>query len=313
MRFKLKYLSFLGIIIFIWLLSRIDFAQLLTIFEKMNFFFLIVAFLISTAGLITNFLRWHYLLTCLGISLSRVKAIEFSFQSLFAEHTPGKVGEPILKAVYLNKYAKSSLPNSLFSTIFHKFIDIWSAVIQSIIVVVVLFFLFKINLTIIIPTVIFFSLIIVGLFVLVYNKKLTTLIVRPLFRMFVPKKYKEKVKINLIEFYNNFEKINKRVLLVSFLYDLVVVLITAISFYFIMLSIGQNIPFIHLIMVVPLLTIGVGLPISIAGIGIREAIFVFYFSLLEISSEIGIAFGIILLLFRIVSLIPGLIISSVKK
>jgi len=264
-------------------------------------------------ALLVNFLRWHYIVNFLGINLSIKKAMEFSFQSLFAEQTPGKIGEPILKSVYLKNYTNSSLPNSLFSTVFHKFIDIWSAVMQSIVVIIFLFFIFKIKLIILIPSVIFFSLIILSLFILIYNKRLIVLIVKPFFNFFVSKKYKEKLKENLIEFYDNFKKINKRILIVSLIYDLIATLISAISLYFISLSMGQTIPFIHMIMIVPLLTIAVGLPISVAGIGVRETTFVFYFSLLKISPEIGIAFGLISLLFRILSIIPGLIISLIKR
>jgi len=258
-------------------------------------------------------LRWHYIVNWLGIRVTRRDAISFSFQSLFAEHTPGKIGEPILRAVYLKDKTKSSFSDSLFTTFFHRFIDLWSTFIQAIVVVVVLFFIFNIKTTVLIPSLIFFSVFIISLFVIIYNRKITIAIIKPFFKIFVPEKYKEKIKKNLVKFYNNFEKINKRVVIVSFIYDLVVVILTAISLLFIALAINYSVPFIHLLMVIPILTIAVGLPISIAGIGLREATFVYYFSLLGAAPEIGIIFGLIFFLFRTLSIIPGLIISLVKR
>lgn len=309
MKLKAKYFAFIGILIFIWLLFKVDLSQLGHVFKSLNYYWLIPAFLFFILNLVGNFIRWHYIVNAVGIKISLKKAISISFQTLFAEHTPGKVGEPILRAAYLKKATKNSFSNSLFTTFFHRFIDLWSTVIQAIVVVLILFFIFNMNLFLLLPSIIVFSVVILVLFFLVYNKKATIIIFKPLFKIFVPKRFKEKLKKDLVEFYGNFKKINKKIIIISFIYDLVIVVLTAISLYFISLAIGQNIPFIHLIMVVPILTIAVGLPISIAGIGTREITFVSYFSMIGFAQEIGLAFGLIFFLFRILSLIPGLILS----
>ena len=313
MKFKLKYLGVLGFIIFIWILTKIDFNELGKVLSNTNYWFLIPAFLFFIISLVGNFLRWHYIVNWFGIKITRRDAITFSFQSLFAEHTPGKVGEPIVKAIYLKDKTKSSLSDSLFTTFFHRFIDLWSTFIQAVIVIIVLLLIFKIKTTILAPSLIFFAIFIISLFILIYNRKITVAIVKHFFKRFDPGKYKGKIKKNLINFYKNFERVNKRVIIVSFLYDLVVVILTSISLLFISLAINYSVPFIHLIMVVPILTVAVGLPISIAGIGLREATFVYYFSLLGARPEIGILFGLIFFLFRTLSIFPGLIISLVRR
>jgi hypothetical protein len=313
MGFKLKYFSFIGIAILIWLLLKIDFTQLFTLLGDVNLWLLILAALFFMLSLMVNFLRWHYIVNNLGIHIPVKEAIKISFKSLFAENTPGRVGEPLLKASYLKESAKSHLSISLFSTVFHKFIDLWSAVIQAIVVVTILFLLFKIKLLVLIPSILFFSLIIATIFVLIYNRKLSANIIRPIYDLFVPKKHKEKVRKNTLEFYENFKKINKEVLWVSFFYDLVEVIIAGISLYFIVLSLNQDVLFIHPILLIPLLTIGVGLPISVAGLGIRETILVFYFGFLEISPEVAIATGMIFLIIKLLSAIPGLIIGILER
>lgn len=313
MGFRLKYFSFVGIAILIWLLLKIDFSQLFILLKNINIWLLILAAIFFILSLIINFLRWHYIVNQLGIHISVREAIKISFKSLFAENTPGRIGEPLLKAGYLKENSKGNLSSSLFSTVFHKFIDLWSAVIQAIVVVIILFLLFKIKLLVLIPSILFFSLIIATLFVFVYNKKLSILLVKPFYNLLVPEKHKEKVKKNAIEFYENFNKINKRVLAISFLYDLVEVIITGISLYFIVLSLNQSILLIHPILLIPLLTIGAGLPISVAGLGIRETILVFYFGLLGIGPEVGIATGMIFLIIKLLSAVPGLIIGIFER
>jgi uncharacterized protein (TIRG00374 family) len=279
----------------------------------LTIFFLILAFLIFILSLIINFLRWHYIVTCLGISLTRLNAVKLSFQSLFAENTPGRVGEPILKAVYLKKHSKSQISSSLFSTTFHKFIDLWAATIQALFVVIILFFIFKIKLVVLIPSVLVLLWVVIILFIFIYNKRLSISIVKPFFNMFVPHKHKKRVKDNLISFYSNFQDINKKRLFISFIYDLVEVVVTGVCLYFIFLAVNQNVPLIHAILVIPLLTIGVGLPLSVSGLGIRESILVFYFGLLGIKPEVCVAAGILFLLIKIFSIIPGLIISFIER
>jgi hypothetical protein len=70
-----------------------------------------------------------------------------------------------------------------------------------------------------------------------------------------------------------------------------------------------------MILLVPLISIASGLPISIAGAGPREVIFIYYFTMINIPlpNEIGITIGILQFIFKIITMIPGIFISFFEK
>jgi uncharacterized protein (TIRG00374 family) len=313
MKFKLKYLSVIGVLIVLFILSRINFIELKSILKNINPVFLIIAFCFSILGLIGNFLRWQYTLRSLGINISTKKALIFSFKSIFAENSPGKIGEPILKAAYLKKESNTSYSQALFSTFLHKLIDILAGCVQALLVIIILFFVYKINLMIVLPTLLLFVILIMFIFIIKNDQ--ASKFINKIIGFFIFGKNKESYKNKIHEILFDFKKIKIKLIIMCLIIDLVVVLLTAFSLYFTSLAINQTIPFFHMILLVPLISIASGLPISIAGAGPREVIFIYYFTMINIPlpNEIGITIGILQFIFKIITMIPGIFISFFEK
>ena len=71
------------------------------------------------------------------------------------------------------------------------------------------------------------------------------------------------------------------------------------------LSIGVNVPFISVILIMPLIYVLEALPISIQGLGVREGAFVLFFSRLGLSYEEAFALSMVVLFGRVVCAIVG--------
>ena len=78
-----------------------------------------------------------------------------------------------------------------------------------------------------------------------------------------------------------------KALLLSFVLQFNVIL----HFIIVAYALGLDIPWIGMFVIIPLATLIMLVPVSINGLGVREAVFVFFFALYGINSEYAIAFA----------------------
>jgi hypothetical protein len=71
------------------------------------------------------------------------------------------------------------------------------------------------------------------------------------------------------------------------------------------LALGINLDFIWYLMIIPVTTLVVRLPISFAGIGVHEGVFVIFLTVVGISLNEGLAFGLLSHALDILGLLPG--------
>jgi hypothetical protein len=106
----------------------------------------------------------------------------------------------------------------------------------------------------------------------------------------------------------------KIVLFKLFLFSLSVQIVRVIFLIFFALALGLEVNILAFFIFFPLIIVGLLLPVSIAGFGIREALFVFFFTRPEIGySEVSaIALSLLVFFAAVVSSIPGLIIFMIS-
>ncbi len=101
--------------------------------------------------------------------------------------------------------------------------------------------------------------------------------------------------------------------LIVFLASLVI-FTASIKAYFVSLALGLDIHIVHLMILMPMTMILGAIPISFAGIGIRESIFVFYLSLQGVAPGDALVMGIFISFFNIcIALFGGLIQATQVK
>ena len=68
---------------------------------------------------------------------------------------------------------------------------------------------------------------------------------------------------------------------------------------------GVTVPYAYIFAVIPLVNIACSLPISFSGIGVREAMYVFFFSQIGVQAEVAVAFGAVWIVTATVVAIGG--------
>jgi uncharacterized membrane protein YbhN (UPF0104 family) len=113
------------------------------------------------------------------------------------------------------------------------------------------------------------------------EKLFTTLI-----KYFIPKKSKDKFYRFVKTFYMDFPRINK--LIPPAIIDIFAWIIVLSQYYIIVLAMGLSIPYFYFILLFPVALIVSSIPISFAGLGIRELTAIVLFSTLFEVSEVEI-------------------------
>ena len=75
----------------------------------------------------------------------------------------------------------------------------------------------------------------------------------------------------------------------NFVYSLTIQLMISFSFYLISFALGARINLLYFFVIVPIISTISALPISVAGLGLREASSVYFFTKAGMSSEIALA------------------------
>ncbi len=312
MIFKTKYLGFLGIIIVIYIFSLVNWKSTLEILKNINIMWLILSFFLSLIIIIIGSLKWRYVVNRVGINLTVKDSLIINFKSLFAEYSPGKLGFLFVTAIYLKEKIKEGWSKVIFSTLFNKFMEIWIMSIEALIAVIILIFLFSIKSSIIIPIIIALFLIITS-FTLFKNQRIMKSILMLFFKRFAPKKNQDNFNENFVKFYDCFKNINLRAFLILLFYQIIILIVAGLSFYFLAISLGINLPFYLAIILEPIIAIASILPISFSGLGTREASVAFIFSLIDISLESALIFSLIIFMYKNILILLGLILVPLEK
>jgi len=312
MRFKTKYLGFLGVIFFIYLLTKIRFEEILNAIKQIDPLWIIPIFIFAILTILINAIRWKYITNKLGIPLSTKDAFSMTLKALFAENSPGKMGEILVRATYLKKKTKIGFGKALFSTTFSRFVDLWVTAMEAVIAVLILVFLFGLKVSAIIPTLIVLIFIIIA-FIVLKKESIIRKLLKPIYKFIIPSSKRENFSNGFEDFYSGFKNIEVRVIVVSFIYDIIGVGTMALSLYFTGLALGISFPLYLAILVEPLMTIAVALPISFSGLGAREGVFAYLFSLISLSLEKAFVFSITVFIVRNLLSLVGVILIFFEK
>jgi len=218
--------------------------------------------------------------------------------SFYGSITPSKIGS-IIRAEYLKKYT-NNIGKGVSNFVLDKVLDLGSLFFLAI-----FFSLFLKD--IIGPSVMIYSTILLfAVFILTlvfYNKERARFLLGFVYRRALPDKTKKMAKGTFNSFYEDIPK--KRFMLVAFLLNLVNWMTIYFATYLIGLSVGINLPFFYFLAFLPIGTIVAQIPISINGLGTREAVLISLFALFNISATKVFSMSILSLFFTMI--IPSLL------
>ena len=280
-----RLLPFLGVLLLAFILFYlIDLKTLLQTLKQVNYLYLIPVFLLTFLLLGLKSLRWQILMRKQNIKYSLIESFAiYSVAIFFSLVTPGKIGE-LAKVLYLRQDGHS-VARSLVSIILDRLFDFFFLVFMAL-----LGFIIFIQ---------FFSQEIIYLLASLFIVLLTTYLLAKskiylkLLKFIVPYRFHSQFFENLQVFLSDLKKYKLPDYFKSTALTLLAWLVYICQIYCLSLSLNLNLNFLYLIPMISVANATDLLPISFNGLGTREAVFIFFFSLIGLSAEKATALGIL--------------------
>lgn len=295
--FSLKNLvHFIGIIIFILILFKIDTKETFNIIINSNLSFLIIAIPIGIFPIILRNLRWQKLLKSEGITIDFSETLLVYFNAVFwGSITPGKIGE-FSKIIYLTK-SGYSWGKAMASVIFDRLFDITTILTLGFLGIFIFFGDLK-KLTHIF--LLMGAILLSAIFILYFNKNFIKKIFKKVVVKISGKKDNPMTGEEIDQLFNSFRKP------LSLLFSGTIISIFAWFLYFFQIyiltkAIGIEISFILTSAIIAIITTLNLIPITISGIGTRDLALILLFSQISIEKEIAISFSMLILLTFIIA------------
>ncbi|MDP2909509.1 MAG: lysylphosphatidylglycerol synthase transmembrane domain-containing protein [bacterium] len=292
-----KYSFLIGVLLFIFILSRLNFGyyrQLLAGIRLSGilliFSFIILLFLPSVA---LKAYRWQRLMKVQGIHYSFIQTFLMYQASVFiGMFTPARVGEAS-RVFYLKK--DHSLGRSFVSIVLDRLFDMAFLLIFGYLSM----FLF---LGILKKEIVVFGIIVTALLLLIisiWKSRLLQLSLKKIFYYFAPQKHHDSLKLSFQDFFRDLKIYKFGDYAFSFFLTLIIWFAFYLLVYLFAREIGINIPFIYFSSAIAIASLIAFLPISIAGLGTRDAVLLVMFSFFKVPPELTIAVSMFILLLTI--------------
>ena len=313
-----KFLSlFLRIgvsIIFLFILFRhIDSKSLFDVIQHADKKLLLLAFFISSLNYVFCLFRWEMLLKAVQIHLA-LKRIVISFAGgvFFNTFLPSTIGGDLMRSLDLASHTKR--PREVIATVL---LDRLSGYVGLVLVTLVaMMFGWRLVQD---PSVLLAVALIVGILValllVLFNSflftKINALLESPRSKG-VPGTASalDRIRDSLKNLHHEMHvfREKKKIILCNLLFSIAVQAVTPLAFYVIALSFGADVNIIYFFVFLPVISAITLLPISIGGLGLRDATTVFFFAKAGMSKDIAFAMSLVSFFFiLIVALIGGTI------
>lgn len=275
--FLLRILISLGLVVLLF--HKVDLDKFLTSILSTKKEFLTLGYVLGICNVVICTLRWRILLWDRDMKVPFFKLLKIYFIGMFFNiFFPTGYGGDAVRGYKLYKLT-SAMSDSVSSVVMDRLVG-FSALISISIISLVLSFDFinaKICFSVFGVAVLFFSG--VWFFFSGYIVRCVGFILK-LFKL-------ERYMDELTRFHETIlsYKDSKMVLLSIFIISIFAHSIMILSVYLFSLSIGVQIPVLYFFLFVPVINIVTLAPVSVSGIGVREAGFIYFFSMVLVSAS----------------------------
>ena len=299
-----KYIRYIGLFILLFILSRIDFSQLLDTLFRVNIYYLLLAVVLNIPQLFFKSYRWNYLLKQQKINYSPLQSFMVYMSSLYVGFmTPGRIGE-FVKALYLKSDKGISISKGFSSVLLDRLFDLYLLIILGFIGIWQFGILGKLS-----DTFLILSIIVILVPLIMLNKQLMGKLTKLLYNLAVIKKVKGKIEESSEDFYGGLNQLINPKLLVSGLLTCLGYFMFFIQCYLIVIAMDLPINFITITLFMAISNLISFIPISISGLGTRDATLIFLFSLIGLEPELAVSYAFLVF---ITFLVAGGLIGAVS-
>jgi len=291
-----RYLRVVGLLIFLIIIYKVNILNIFEILSKIKINYLFVAISLTIPQLLIKTWRWKYILQLQKINYSLKKAfIVYLASTYIGIITPGRIGD-FIKVFYLKEDQTLSGGRAFSSVLVDKFLDLMTLLIFAILGIAV----FSLSKNVAIPIFIFLFFFISALIILL-NKMINRNIIKFINKVAIIRKYKEKIELHFEDFLRGMKDLRSIKILIPILSSLGAYLVFFLQCYLIAMSLSITITFFYLAFCVSIANIISFIPISIAGIGTRDATLIVLFSTIGLSKESAISYSLLFLFVIFIS------------
>lgn len=301
-----KILPFIGLIFFIiFIILNLDFEEIKEAFLRISPIFIFISLLLTIPGLIIRNYAWQIVLKEQAINISFFQSLKiFLIGYFYGSFTPGFYGQ-LMRIPYLKE--KTGQPyGKLFVNTFIE-ITMRGFSVYIMILIGAIFFLSSIKeiFYVILIWFIIFSLIIFYFIKKERGEKIFLLFVK----YFIPKKFKDSVNDFIGTFYNDFPRI--KILILPVFLSIITWFLIFTQYYIFVIALGLQISYIAFLFLFPIANVAGFIPITIAGIGIREITAITIFTTIyNVSKEEILVLSLLgFIIIDIVTAIVGFLLS----
>lgn len=295
----------------VYLLSITDFSQLGQTLTSISIGILVIALCLKILGVASNTILWATLLQPFLGPITRLRLFLLYLTSYFFNNfTPGSLGGDGMRILEVSKQYHKPFEITL-SVVLERVIGLFTTL--SFVIVFSLFCIGIVDIEIIsfVWIVYFLFLFVIYLLMSGNVKRFSSpMILLSRVRNILPAAddYIKKIRVT-VQLYKNSNKTIIRAILFSIIFQIITLINTVI----ISNSLGIIVPIQYFFMIVPLIALLSSIPISIQGLGVREAGFVFFLAQVGVPSAEALSLSLISFSLNLLLSIIGGVIYTIQS
>ncbi len=272
----LKLLPLVGIIILAYIIYRVGIFNIYKTFLIANPWYLILSLMLLFLSFVALTFKWHAILKTQGININFLYALKIYLISIFYSNiTPARAGS-LIRASYLKNKINEPFGKCASGIIIERLMDLFVIFAFSLLSFITFSkYISKWFLPILVS---FVFVLLASLFLL--KKDINKIFVRLVHKFLIPKSLKEKTRGIYDDFYSNMPSFKKLI------YPMFLTILTWFilgSYFFTMMRVYSiKTPFLITMSIFIMGTVISLIPITVGGLGTREATLIFLFSLFSI-------------------------------
>jgi len=274
-----KYIPVIGIAIFVYILLKLNISSVAKEIINARFDFLALSFLFIILSFFTSTSKWLVIARQQKMKVPFFYAFKINFVGMFYGFiTPSKIGS-ILRVEYLKKFSDGKIGKGVSNYFLEKFLDLGSLFFLVLASSLILKNQFSGN---------YFQYALGGIIVLLLlffifrDEKRSKSILKLFYYKFVPEKIKRMLKDGFYSFYEDMPE--KKYFILFFVMSTIHWIVLYSITFFMGLSVGINISYFYFLLFMPIATFIAQIPITINGLGTKEAAMISLFGLLGVSA-----------------------------
>ena len=293
---------FISLALIFVLFRKIDFRGTLKVIAHLNLFYFALALVIFFILTVLVFYRWKMLLDAHKVEVPLIRALNSFSGGLFLNlFTPSTIGGDLSRSIDLGAHTKryGVIAATVLLDRLSGFAGLVTVAIISLIFGHQLISDFSVY-----ATVFLMALLLSGVFLVLFNRKiydrLNRSVSNPSTSSGINPEQGRRAKRG--KFWENFKKLHSEiyffrqhrgVLGANFLYSIVIQTGASVFSYFVLRSLNTKISLLYPLVFNPVITVITTIPISISGLGLRDAATVFFYKKADVSESIALALSIL--------------------